>query len=74
MRFLNVFLKLDKTKIFLVHVIVIVTYMLFSILFILNQALFKGFSNDVYHNDFYLTNKNDTICSNHLKKINSYIY
>ena len=40
MRFLNVFLKLDKTKIFLVHVIVIVTYMLFSILFILNQDLF----------------------------------
>ena len=73
MRFLNVFLKLDKTKIFLVHVIVIVTYMLFSILFILNQDLFKGFSMDGYHNDYCLTNKNDTICSNHFKK-NKFIY
>ena len=42
--------------------------MLFSILFILNQDLFKGFSTDGYHNDFCLSNKNDLICSNKYKK------
>ena len=42
--------------------------MLFSILFILNQDLFKGFSTDGYHNDFCLNNKDDIICSNKYKK------
>ena len=64
----KIFLKLNNTKIYIIHVIVIVTYMMFSILFILNQDLFKGFSMDGYHNDFCLENKNDTICSNKYKK------
>jgi len=61
-------LKINHTKIFLIHVVIIVIYMLFSILFILNQDLFKGFSTDGYHNDFCLKNKVDIICSNKYKK------
>lgn len=64
----KMFLKLNNTKIYIIHVIVIVTYMMFSILFILNQDLFKGFSMDGYHNDYCLENRNDTICSNKYKK------
>ena len=68
-------LQLSYTKIFLIHVIVIVIYMLFSILFILNQDLFKGFSVDGYHNNFCLdqNNKNNIICSNKYKH-NKFIY
>ena len=68
-------LQLSYTKIFLIHVIVIVIYMFFSLLFILNQDLFKGFSVDGYHNNFCLdqNNKNNIICSNKYKH-NKFIY
>ena len=63
-------LKLNHTKIFLIHVIIIAIYMIFSILFILNQDLFKGYSMDGFHNDYCLKseNENDIICSNKYKK------
>ena len=66
-------LKIEHTQIYVVHVIIIVIYMLFSILFILNQDLFKGFSMDGFHNDFCLHNESDIICSNNYKK-NKFIY
>ena len=61
-------LNLNNTKLFIIHVIIIVIYMLFSILFILNQDLFKGFSMDGLHNDYCLTFPSDIICSNKFKK------
>ena len=66
-------LNLNNTKLFIIHVIIIVIYMLFSILFILNQDLFKGFSMDGLHNDYCLTFPSDIICSNKFKK-NKFIY
>ena len=67
--------KLNYTQLILIHAVVLVLYVIFSILFILNQDLFKGFSMDGYHNDFCLQrqNKNNSICSNKYKK-NKFIY
>ena len=66
-------LKINNTQIYIIHVVIIVIYMLLSILFILNQDLFKGFSMDGLHNNFCLNNQNNIICSNKYKK-NKFIY
>ena len=62
--------KLNYSLIIFLHASVLAVYVIASILFILNQDLFKGFSMDGLHNDFCLQeeNKNDIICSNKFKK------
>ena len=65
--------NLNNTQLFIIHVVIIVIYILFSILFILNQDLFKGFSMDGLHNDYCLNNSSDLICTNKYKK-NKFIY
>ena len=66
--------KLNYSIIIFIHASVLAVYVVASILFILNQDLFKGFSTDGYHNDFCLNNKNDLICSNKYKKKSLYMY
>ena len=56
------------TLIFIINIIIIIIYMIFSTIFILNQDLFKGFSLDGLHNDFCKENPNNTICNNKYKK------
>ena len=67
--------RLKYSTIFIIHIIVLLIYVCASILFILNQDLFKGFSMDGFHNDYCLQeeNKNNIICSNKFKK-NKFIY
>ena len=67
--------RLKYSTVFIIHIIVLLIYVCASILFILNQDLFKGFSMDGFHNDFCLQeeNKNNIICSNKFKK-NKFIY
>ena len=56
------------TYAFIINVIIILIYMIFSTIFILNQDLFKGYSLDGLHNDFCQENPNNTICNNKYKK------
>ena len=57
-------IKLKYSTIYFIHVIVILIYMLFSTIFIVNQDAFKGFSVDGLHNDFCQVEPNNTICTN----------
>ena len=68
MKRMKINIKLKYSTIYFINVIAILIYMIFSVIFIINQDAFKGFSVDGLHNNFCQEEPNNTICKNKYKK------
>ena len=60
--------QLSYLTIFIIHIILLLIYAAFSILFVVDQDLFKGYSMDGLRNNFCENHSKDIICNNIYKK------